>query len=73
MGVLQFTPTISLVKLAEQAEQNNLFLPKTILYQNKSTCAIRFGFGHLNKEELEIVILKLKEAYKNVVANILVD
>lgn len=70
---LTFTPTISLVKLAEQAEQNNLFLPKTILYQNKNTCAIRFGFGHLNKEELEIVILKLKEAYKNVVANILVD
>lgn len=70
---LTFTPTISLVKLAEQAEQNNLFLPKTILYQNKSTCAIRFGFGHLNKEELEIVILKLKEAYKNVVGNILVD
>lgn len=70
---LTFTPTISLVKLAEQAEQNNLFLPKTILYQNKSTCAIRFGFGHLDKEELEIVFLKLKEAYKNVLASILVD
>ncbi|MEO9571101.1 MAG: PLP-dependent aminotransferase family protein [Polaribacter sp.] len=62
---LTFTPTIPLVKLAEQAEKNDLFLPKTILYQNKITCAIRFGFGHLNEEEIEIVIHKLKNAYKN--------
>ncbi|APZ46463.1 GntR family transcriptional regulator [Polaribacter reichenbachii] len=62
---LTFTPTIPLVKLAEQAEKNDLFLPKTILYQNKTTCAIRFGFGHLNEEEIEIVIHKLKSAYNN--------
>ena len=62
---LTFNPTIPLVKLAEEAEKNNLFLPKTILYQNKNTCAIRFGFGHLNENEIEIVIQKLKSAYKN--------
>lgn len=60
---LQFEPKISLVKLAQVAEKNDLLLPKTILYQNKSTCAIRFGFGHLNDEELKIVIKKLKLAY----------
>lgn len=60
---LQFEPKISLVQLAEVAQKNDLFLPKTILYQNKSTCAIRFGFGHLNEEELEIVVKKLKIAY----------
>ncbi|MUU78500.1 aminotransferase-like domain-containing protein [Winogradskyella endarachnes] len=60
---LQFTETISLVKLAEEAEKLDLFLPKTILYQDKNTCAIRLGFGHLNEEELEIVIKKLKQAY----------
>ncbi|MDP5093144.1 MAG: PLP-dependent aminotransferase family protein, partial [Polaribacter sp.] len=32
---LQFEPKISLVKLAEEAEKNDLFLPKTILYQDK--------------------------------------
>jgi GntR family transcriptional regulator/MocR family aminotransferase len=32
------------------------FLPKTILYQDKDTCAIRLGFGHLNEEEIEIVV-----------------
>ncbi|NRD22017.1 PLP-dependent aminotransferase family protein [Winogradskyella litoriviva] len=60
---LQFNKTISLVKLAEEAEKIDLFLPKTILYQDKNTCAIRFGFGHLNEDELEIVIKKLKSAY----------
>jgi GntR family transcriptional regulator/MocR family aminotransferase len=63
---LKFQANISLVKLAEEAEKNNLFLPKTILYQNKNTCAIRFGFGHLNKEEMEPVIQKLKNAYNKV-------
>ncbi|WP_338375884.1 PLP-dependent aminotransferase family protein [uncultured Flavobacterium sp.] len=60
---LQFEPKFSLVKLTEVAEKNDLLLPKTILYQNKSTCAIRFGFGHLNEEEIEIVVKKLKLAY----------
>ena len=60
---LQFEPKISLVQLAKEAQKNDLFLPKTILYQNKNTCAIRFGFGHLNEDELEIVVKKLKNAY----------
>ena len=60
---LQFQPKISLVKLAEAAEKEDLFLPKTILYQDKNTCAIRFGFGHLNEEEIASVIKKLNNAY----------
>ncbi|EAQ99769.1 PLP-dependent aminotransferase family protein [Maribacter sp. HTCC2170] len=64
---LQFIETISLVKLAEEAEKLDLFLPKTILYQDKNTCAIRFGFGHINEEEIEIVIKKLKNAYNKVI------
>jgi GntR family transcriptional regulator/MocR family aminotransferase len=40
-----------------------LFLPKTLLYQDKDTCAIRLGFGHLNEEEIEIIVKKLKQAY----------
>ena len=63
---LRFVNTISLVKLAEEAEKVDLFLPKTILYQDKTTCAIRFGFGHLNEDELTIVIKKLKSAYDKV-------
>lgn len=64
---LQFVETISLVKLAEEAKKLDLFLPKTILYQDKNTCAIRVGFGHLNEVEIEIVIKKLKSAYNKVI------
>jgi len=63
---LQFKPKISLVKLAKEAEKNDLFIPKTILYQDKNTCAIRFGFGHLDTEEMTLVIKKLKSAYNKV-------
>lgn len=64
---LEFEPKVSLVKLSKEAEKLDLFLPKTTLYQDKNICAIRFGFGHLNSEELDEVIIKLKGAYKNVV------
>jgi GntR family transcriptional regulator/MocR family aminotransferase len=33
----------------------DLFLPQNQLYQDKDTCAIRLGFGHLNEEEIEII------------------
>lgn len=64
---LQFQPKISLLKLAKEAEKNDLLLPKTILYQNKNTCAIRFGFGHLDEIEIECVIKKLKNTYDTIV------
>lgn len=65
---LQFKKPISLLKLAEEAEKLDVFLPKTILYQDKHTCAIRFGYGHLNEEELKVVIENLKQAYQQLVA-----
>ena len=40
---------------------------KTILYQDKDTCAIRFGFGHLDEEEIEDVVIRLKQAYGKVI------
>ena len=64
---ITFSPKIALVKLAKEAEKNGLFIPKTILYQDKETCAIRFGFGHLNLEEIEPVIQKLKNAYTKII------
>ncbi|MDF0715086.1 PLP-dependent aminotransferase family protein [Muricauda sp. 334s03] len=65
---LRFKRPISLLKLAEEAEKLDLFLPKTILFQDKNNCAIRFGYGNLNEEELKIVIEKLKQAYLQLVA-----
>ncbi|NRB60690.1 MAG: PLP-dependent aminotransferase family protein [Winogradskyella sp.] len=60
---LEFIEPISLVKFAEEAKKLDVFLPKTILYQDKNTCAIRFGFGQLNKEEISEVVKKLKSTY----------
>ncbi|TYB78877.1 aminotransferase-like domain-containing protein [Bizionia myxarmorum] len=64
---LRFEPRISLVEFAKKAKELDLFLPKTILYQNKNICAIRLGFGHLNEADMEIVIEKLKSAYNAVI------
>ena len=64
---LQFKPEISLARFAEIAERNNVFIPKTILYQDKNTCAIRFGYGHLNEDEIEVVVMRLKSIYDSVI------
>ncbi|WP_027138234.1 aminotransferase-like domain-containing protein [Gaetbulibacter saemankumensis] len=64
---LEFKSHISLVKLAEEAEKQDLFLPKTILYQDIETCAIRFGFGHLNEVEIEEVVKVLRRVYDNII------
>lgn len=61
---MQFTTVISLAQLSDHALNFDLFIPKTILYQDKDTCAIRLGFGHLNEEEIEITVKKLKQAYE---------
>lgn len=63
---LNFNHKISLVKLAEVAKKQDLYIPKTILYQNKDTCAIRFGFGDLSLQDIKTTIKKLKVAYNAV-------
>jgi len=64
---LKFNPKISLLKLAKEAEKNDLHLPNTILYQDKYNCAIRFGFGHLDENEIEQVIKILKMSYDKII------
>lgn len=64
---LNFEPRISLIKLAEKAKAHDLFLPKTILYQNKDLCAMRLGFGHLNEDEIESVVKILKVSFDEVI------
>ena len=66
---LRFEPKISLIKLPFYTQQLDLFLPKTILYQDKNTCSIRFGFGDLNEEDIEIIVKKLRPAYNMVLSS----
>ncbi|RZK39426.1 MAG: PLP-dependent aminotransferase family protein [Pedobacter sp.] len=59
---VEWLDQFSLVKFKEQCASHGLFLPKTILYQNKKQRATRLGFGHLTKEEMTVAIDKLRRA-----------
>lgn len=50
---VEWQDDINLMQMRKEALGNDLFLPKTILYQNKTLTAMRLGFGHLNKDEME--------------------
>ena len=43
---------LNLLQLSKKCLQNNLLIPKTLLYQNRELTAMRLGFGHLTKEEM---------------------
>lgn len=50
---LEWKVPINLMQLSRNCAQNNLFIPKTLLYQTKDLTAMRLGFGNLNFEEME--------------------
>lgn len=50
---MEWTIPINLMQLSRNCAKNDLFIPKTLLYQNKNLTAMRLGFGDLNFEEME--------------------
>ncbi|MDM1555012.1 MULTISPECIES: PLP-dependent aminotransferase family protein [Chryseobacterium] len=50
---IEWNVPINLMQLSRKCAQDNLFIPKTLLYQNKNLIAIRLGFGDLNFDEME--------------------
>lgn len=50
---LEWNIPVNLMQLSRNCAQNNLFIPKTLLYQTKDLTAMRLGFGNLNFEEME--------------------
>lgn len=50
---LEWNIPINLMQLSRKCAQDNLFIPKTLLYQNKELTAMRLGFGDLNFDEME--------------------
>ena len=58
----QWKQSINLMKLNQLAYKNNLFIPRTSLYQMKDLTAMRIGFGHLNFDEMQKAILILKKS-----------
>lgn len=55
---------VNLMQLSRNCAQNNLFIPKTLLYQNKNLTAMRLGFGNLNLYEMDKSIEILYENIK---------
>lgn len=55
---------INLMQLSRNCTQNNLFIPKTLLYQNKDLTAMRLGFGNLDLKEMDKSIEILSENIK---------
>jgi GntR family transcriptional regulator/MocR family aminotransferase len=62
---MELNTKINLMQLSKNCAQNNLFIPKTLLYQNKELTAMRLGFGNLNthemKKSVEIIFENLKQ------------
>lgn len=50
---VEWNTPINLLKLKNVCHKSDLFIPKTLLYQNKNLTAMRLGFGHLNETETE--------------------
>ncbi|RZK66922.1 MAG: PLP-dependent aminotransferase family protein, partial [Pedobacter sp.] len=59
---VEWLDDINLVKLQKECAKYGLFLPTTILYQNKNLRATRLGFGHLEKTEMDEVLKVLRKA-----------
>ncbi|WP_060873220.1 aminotransferase-like domain-containing protein [Myroides odoratus] len=50
---LTFTYPVNLMRIRALCMLNNLYIPTTLLYQNKKLTGIRLGFAHLNLEEID--------------------
>ncbi|RBL88736.1 aminotransferase-like domain-containing protein [Chitinophaga flava] len=52
---------LNLLQLSRACSRNNLFIPKTLLYQHKNLTAMRLGFGHFTLDEAEASIQILRQ------------
>ncbi|NIF05199.1 PLP-dependent aminotransferase family protein [Chryseobacterium sp. Tr-659] len=50
---LEWNIPLNLMQFSRNCAKDNLFIPKTLLYQNKGLTAMRLGFGDLNSNEME--------------------
>ena len=61
---LRWDVPINLMRLSQQCENDGLFIPKTLLYQDRHLTAMRLGFGNLNPQEMEDSIDILTKNFK---------
>jgi len=63
----EWSVPFSLLKFANGCIHDDLFIPKTLLYQNAKVTAMRLGFGHLNDSEMEQSVAILKSRYDKMI------
>lgn len=61
---IEWKVPLNLMQLSRDCSKKNLFIPKTLLYQNKDLTAMRLGYGSLNLEEMKNSIEILSESIK---------
>ncbi len=66
---LRWKKQVNLMQLSHKCQKKQLFIPKTILYQNKKMTALRLGFGHLTFDEMENCILIIKNVLEEMNSN----
>ncbi|MDR6922590.1 MULTISPECIES: PLP-dependent aminotransferase family protein [Chryseobacterium] len=64
---MEWKVPVNLMQLSRNCAQHNLFIPKTLLYQNRDLTAMRIGFGNFNFEEMERSIEILSENVKKLI------
>lgn len=67
---IEWLEQFSLMRFRDECAKRGLFLPKTILYQNKNLTATRLGFGHFNAEEMETVVEILKQSLDEILSKV---
>ncbi|MNY21106.1 hypothetical protein D3C86_1546280 [compost metagenome] len=58
----EWAAPVNLSQVSKICARSDLFIPKTILYQNRNITAMRLGFGDLNETEMEKAIAILAKA-----------
>lgn len=48
---LEWQKPVNLFQISNRCKEKGLFIPQTLLYQNKNLCAMRIGFANFNNEE----------------------
>lgn len=63
---IEWKTPVNLMQLGRVCAQNNLFIPKTLLYQNRNLTAMRLGFGNLNADEMENCVKILSQSVRSI-------
>lgn len=48
---LEWKKVANLAQIAQRCREKGLFIPRTLLYQNRNLCAMRLGFANFNEDE----------------------